>query len=241
MRHRQQKPRLKKVQGLTQRELAFDAIRDAIFAGRFSPGDAITIRQLVEELGLGAMPVREGVQQLASLGALEFLPNRSVRVPFYTIEELEKIFQARILLESFATSLAAKFMTAKDFARMSDILPRIFDRTSSISDRLKANFQFHFTIYRASQSHYIEEMIERLWLRIGPLHFQAYRSAKEDLDEFLNVLPLHRKLISTLKARNGEGASKIMSELLTLSLQWYRRHTESFEDVRREELNRRKP
>lgn len=219
--------RIARVKGQTLRELAFGEIRRAMLAGRFFAGEAITIRELAEELGLGVMPVREGVHQLASQGALEFLPNRSVRVPFHTIAELEKVFEARILLESYATEAAAELMSRSDIKNISSVTDKIFDMSRPVRERLHANYDFHFTIYNACGSPYILEMIERLWLRIGPLHFGAFRSSQWDQEEFLSVRPLHGQLVEALSRRQGAAAGEILTVLLNKSLDWYRRHTDS--------------
>lgn len=220
-------PKVAPVKGFTLRELAFSELRSAILAGRFAPGEAITIRELADQMKLGVMPVREGVQQLASQGALEFLPNRSVRVPLHTLEELRKIFEARILLESFATKKAASALAPAQIADLRGILATL-KQTSTPGDAARAledNFRFHFTIYEASDQPYIVDMIEKLWLRIGPLHLRVFRSTDVDQHEFFSVLPEHVELLDALEAGDGPKASAIMASLLRRSLAWYERHT----------------
>jgi DNA-binding GntR family transcriptional regulator len=219
-------PHIAAIRGYTLRELAFEELRRAILAGRFAPGEAITIRELAEQMNLGVMPVREGVQQLASLGALEFLPNRSVRVPHHGQDELRKIFEARSLLEGYATEQAAALISPRDIATLRRLLKMMKFTASPVDSReaLENNYRFHFTIYQASQSRYIVEMIEKLWLRIGPLHLLVFQANLADQDEFFSVLPLHAELIDALHAREGGRAGKIMRDLLQSSLGWYDSH-----------------
>jgi DNA-binding GntR family transcriptional regulator len=214
------------VKGYTLRELAFSELRSAILAGRFAPGEAITIRELADQMKLGIMPVREGVQQLASQGALEFLPNRSVRVPVHTLDELRKIFEARILLECYATEKAADTLTPAQIDKLRRTLDKLKD-LPNISDAAKAlenNFAFHFTIYEACGSPYIVDMIEKLWLRIGPLHLRVFHSTVTEKQAFFSVLPLHVELLDALAAHDGKAAGRIMGDLLVRSLAWYEQH-----------------
>ena len=218
-------PRVAPVKGYTLRELAFSELRRAILAGRFAPGEAITIRELAEQMNLGVMPVREGVQQLASQGALEFLPNRSVRVPMHRPDELRKIFEARTLLEAYATEQAASHLGPKETSALRNLLDAMTAATpADASKALQDNYRFHFTIYEACRSRYIVEMIETLWLRIGPLHLRVFRASLADQDEFFSVIPTHTKLIDALESHDGSRAGAIMRDLLQSSLGWYERH-----------------
>ncbi len=219
-------PKVGRVKGYTLRELAYGELRAALLSGRFSPGEAITVRELAEMMQLGFMPVREGVQQLASQGALEFLPNRSVRVPVYTLSEVRKIYEARILIECYAVEQAAKNITDDQVATLNAGLQEMFacPADTEARDKLKANYDFHFQIYDACDSSYIVEMIERLWLRIGPLHISVFNSAPADREDFLAVQPQHVDLVKALRAHEPERAKEIMLSLLQKSLSWYERH-----------------
>ncbi len=218
--------KVNRVKSETLRELAYKELRGALLAGHFSPGEQISIRELSEQMGLGVMPVREGVQQLASQGTLEFLPNRSVRVPVHTTSELRQIFAARALLECHAVARAAENISEKELARLSKIMERMFLQklTMPIKDIVAANYDFHFGIYRHCESPYIVEMIEGLWLRISPLHIDIFKAAKKDQTDFFSVYPLHMKLLAALGAREGEKASAIMKSLLDKSLEWHCTH-----------------
>lgn len=219
-------PKVGRVRGYTLRELAYGELRAALLSGRFAPGEAITVRELAEMMNLGFMPVREGVQQLASQGALEFLPNRSVRVPVYTLEEVRKIYDARILIECHAVEQAARHITDEQVAALTQSLQEMFARPAEVEarDKLKANYDFHFQIYKACGSRYILEMIERLWLRIGPLHISVFNSAPADREDFLAVQPQHVELVNALRGHDSAHAKQIMLSLLQKSQAWYERH-----------------
>jgi DNA-binding GntR family transcriptional regulator len=221
-----QRNKVRRVQGQTLRELAYGELRRAVLTGQFAPGEPITIAELSKQLGIGAMPTREAVQQLASQGAFEFLPNRSVRVPVIAQGELESLFEARLLLEGFVTARAAENITREDLARISANLETLIERTRKrvAADCLAANFEFHFSIYRASRSPYVVEMIEHLWLRMSPLHIRVFRTSKADQDDFLSAMPKHRKLVEALRKGDAAKAQATITAMLEQSLEWDRRH-----------------
>lgn len=215
------------VRGKTLRVLAYDELRHAVLTGQFAPGEPITIAELSKQLRIGVMPTREAVQQLASQGAFEFLPNRSVRVPVIAESELASLFEARLLLEGFATTRAAENITSEELSHLAATLDTLNDRTRTraAADSLAANFDFHFSIYRASRSPYVVEMIEQLWLRMSPLHVRVFRASKREQDDFLSAMPKHRTLLEALRRRDAAKAQATIAAMLAQSLAWHRRHT----------------
>ncbi len=221
-----QRNQVRRVQGQTLRELAYGELRRAVLTGQFAPGESITVAELSKQLGIGLMPTREAVQQLASQGAFEFLPNRSVRVPEIAGDQLEKLFAARQLLEGFATAEAARCMTREEAAGVSARLDELIERLKSrdAAECLEANFEFHFAIYRASRSPYVLQMIELLWLGMSPLQRKVFRAPKKEQDAFLSALPKHRTLVAALRAGDARKARETIEAMLTQSRDWHILH-----------------
>lgn len=213
------------MRGRTLREVAYDELRQSLLEGRFAPGEAVTVAELSGQLGIGLMPTREAVQQLASRGAFEFLPNRSVRVPVIAGEELASLFDARFLLEGFATARAAENITREELSRVSANLAQLIEhaRTRAAAECLAANFEFHFSIYCASRSPLVVEMIEHLWLRMSPLHVRVFRASKRDQDDFLSAMPKHRILVDALRRGDKAKAQTTINAMLAQSLKWHQR------------------
>lgn len=217
--------KLNRVRPETLRELAYKEIRWALLLGNFVPGEVITVRELANALGLGLTPVREGVQLLSSQGALEFLPNRSVRVPTYTAEGLKKLFEARILNESYAAEQAVPHLRSTTIRRLHDHLEELHSAIDLVQPEigLKANFEFHFTVYRAAQSPYLLDIVERLWLGVGPLHAAPYRASPTERAAYAGANSQHRRLMGAIEAGDGKAAGEAVRDLLRYSLGWYLR------------------
>ena len=213
------------MRGATLRELASREIARALFTGRFAPGEAVTIAALASELGIGVTPVREAVQQLAAEGAFELLPNRSVRVPTIDADDLDKLFEARILLEAEAAALAAERTTTAEAASVAALLATLEKRLSrrAVLPSLTANFEFHFAIYRASRSPYIVGMIERLWLRMSPLQVKVFAAPNADQADFFSAMPLHRSLVEAIAGRDAGRARTTLARMLMQSRDWHRK------------------
>lgn len=216
-------PKVDPVRGATLRELASAAIAHALFTGRFSPGEAVTIAALAGEMGIGVTPVREAVQQLASEGAFELLPNRSVRVPDIDARDLGDLFEARLLLESQAAAFAAQRRSDAEAAEIAAHLATLEKRLAKGAPlpALEANFDFHFSIYRAARSPYVVDMIERLWLRMSPLQVKVFAASRAEQAEFFTAMPAHRALVEAVEKGDADRARAHLARMLTQSRDWH--------------------
>ena len=207
------------------RERTYRALKRALLAGRFAPGQSITIKSLAEALGTGVMPVRESVQRLVCQGALCVAPNRSVRIPAPTQAEFEEILDLRLLLECHAGALAADRISAPEVAsiaaRERDLHDMVAGRATS-EQLLAANQEFHFSVYSAARSSHLLQLIELLWLRIGPLLIEPLRPEASNREAYLQGMVAHAELVHALQARDAERCAGALRTILTRSADWYR-------------------
>jgi DNA-binding GntR family transcriptional regulator len=165
------------VQGLgradrsTLQDRIYDKLTNAIMSGLFVPGQPITIRGLAATLGTSPIPVREAIRRLTSERALEVLRNGSIAVPKMTRAKFEDLRRSRILIEGFATELAARNLTRSDIGKLEDECRKI--DTAKLAGRRRDTLlhtkRFRFIIYEATRSETLVPIIESLWLQVGPL------------------------------------------------------------------------
>jgi len=232
----EQTAKVGKVQHRTLRELAFEELRREFIAGDFAPGDSVTIAELSARLEVGLMPTREAVQHLASLGAFEFMPNRSVRVPICSLKEIDELYTARILNESHAGRLAAANCEPEGCALLREQLENLEQAVESrdVAAVQIANADFDFAIYRMSGNSFLFDVIERLWLRIGPLYRAIWRAKSSQFVGVEDVIPTHRKLIDLIEAREEEAVGQLIEKLLLISRDWILEHPEVLQSSGRE-------
>ncbi|MFG3349461.1 FCD domain-containing protein [Streptomyces sp. NPDC048018] len=75
------------------------ALRTALVGGELVPGEVYSAPALGDRFGVSATPVREAMQQLATEGAVEVVPNRGFRVTERTPRELAELAEVRALIE----------------------------------------------------------------------------------------------------------------------------------------------
>ncbi|MQY14170.1 hypothetical protein SRB5_43320 [Streptomyces sp. RB5] len=82
----------------TLRSQLADALRDEILAGRLAPGQNITVKQLAEQYGVSATPVREALVDLAGQGLLDVEEHRGYAVHSFTADDFRTMVQARAVV-----------------------------------------------------------------------------------------------------------------------------------------------
>ncbi|MDO9222346.1 MAG: GntR family transcriptional regulator [Caulobacter sp.] len=225
------KAQLSRISRETQQERVFRELSRGLLAGVFAPGEVVSIRALCVQLGAGAMPVRESVQRLVGQGALEALPNRTLRVPEMSTEAFEDLMRLRTALEPMAAGLAAESADAEDiqhFHRLHAELEQAV-RARNVGEALRLNTELHFAIYQAAGAPMLAAVIEGLWLRLGPL-LRVIFSSPDVLDSiFDQIWSRHSNLDQALARRDAAGAKAALAQIIALTDRWFA-HNHHFVD-----------
>jgi DNA-binding GntR family transcriptional regulator len=183
-------------------ERVYRRVRDAIAAGRFAPGVALTIRGIAEELGVSPMPAREAIRRLVAERALEMHENRRVSVPRMTRARFDELVTARTLLEPEA---AVRALPHCDRALVEEIraIDNRIDTALAEGDGeayLVGNREFHFRIYSLADAQVLLPLIESLWLQSGPFMRVVYGRIGTSY-----VVDQHKEAIAAIERGDAEG------------------------------------
>jgi DNA-binding GntR family transcriptional regulator len=202
----------------TDNARAYTALKQAVLAGGFKPGEVVTLRGLAKRLVIGDTPVREAIKRLISEGAFEALPNRSARVPLLDRREIQQILDLRILLESNAAALAAQNITLHQIEQLRSY-HKAMGAAVAIDDSQaygELNMAFHFEIYRIADNKTLATLIEALWLRMAPFVSRTRSLITGDADQAWRVAcGQHEALLAALQTRDAEAAQSAMREDLS--------------------------
>ncbi|MFE5792744.1 GntR family transcriptional regulator [Streptomyces sp. NPDC056503] len=75
-----------------------DALRDEVLAGRLRPGQEFTVKQIAEQYGVSATPVREALVDLCGQGLLDSDQHRGFRVHRFSVADYRQMVEARMLV-----------------------------------------------------------------------------------------------------------------------------------------------
>ena len=145
-------------------------LRKRLFIGKIAPGSELSTRGLAGELGVSQTPVRDALSRLAAEGAVEIRSKRRVQVPTMSTSRYEDLLRCRLLLEPEAAVQALPGVDGERLSRLRESNASI-ERAAKHKDweaLMEHNHAFHFTLYRAQEQNTLTQLIETLWLQLGP-------------------------------------------------------------------------
>jgi DNA-binding GntR family transcriptional regulator len=153
---------------MTKQERAYRAIRERILSGKYGPGYRIVIDSLAEELGISALPVREGIRRLEAEGLVVYRPNAGAQVapaePGVFQEELTLL----AVIEGYATALAAPHLGPAEIRRLNEINDTMVEAMEELDPLRfgKLNHEFHNLINEHCPNAALLDMLRDLARRL---------------------------------------------------------------------------
>ncbi|MEL6963405.1 MAG: GntR family transcriptional regulator [Pseudomonadota bacterium] len=200
-------PKIAKIDQSKLRENVYESLRDAFTRGEFAPGDSVNLRGLADQLGTSMTPVREAVRRLVAEGALIDTPSRTLMVPPFDARRMQDLKKARLALEVIVLDQAMDRIDDEALTEMEAILspPKRPDRTSP---DLQQNYDFHFSLYRRSQSEVLLPLIEALWLQYGAyLNLIIHDQKASQMDEHEH----HHEIVKALRKDDRREAKEALT------------------------------
>ena len=198
------------VRGKTLGDQAYTSLRDALASGALPPGHRLTVRGLVDLLGIGFTPAREALNRLAAEGCLESGQGRGLFVPSLTLARYEESFTIRMALEPMAATAALPHLSDADI----DALVGIQDSLLAAKKRkdyvtvLARNREFHFSIYRQCAMPTLLAILDSLYLQTGPTLRLLYPRYEREWKGGIN----HAAVLDALRARDARSLVKAIRQ-----------------------------
>jgi DNA-binding GntR family transcriptional regulator len=93
----------------TRVQEVYDRIRGSLLGGELAPGSKLKLNDFTAQYGVSLSVVREAVTRLAGEGLVDASPQRGFAVATLTIDDLQDLTRARVLIETLALSESIKF------------------------------------------------------------------------------------------------------------------------------------
>jgi len=148
------------------------ALEADIDNGVLLPGDILDERKLAERFQVSRTPVREAIQQLATVGQVEIIPRQGVFISRMSISQLRAMFELLAEMEGACAKLAARRMQDPWRTMMVDAVERCLALCDG-DDMLaygQANADFHEALYQGCHNRYVAEQV-----RLARRRTQSYR------------------------------------------------------------------
>ncbi len=183
-------------------DLAYQHLYRQIADHKIKPGSKLIISRLAADFGTSTIPIREALSRLLLTRFVTFEPNRGYHVAQPpTLEQIEQLFQARLVLESGAIDIGHKFLTNETSDKLEKInfnlsATNVGTNFEEMKDFTTLDQEFHTILIELSNNAYICDSYTRL-----AYHHQTYRNNfGRGIPDKAQIVREHNQIISALRS-----------------------------------------
>jgi DNA-binding GntR family transcriptional regulator len=212
--------RLKK-QSLTDSTVR--ALRDAIFAGSYLPGQRLVEEEVSDQLGVSRIVVREAFFHLKSQGLATGEHNRGKTVAALSFDDIAELIPLRLLMESLAATWAARRVTPAEGEALKKRMSKFTRGITKYSAYVEIDFEMHKAIWELAGNKQLVVMLERL---AGPMIGLASRMYAPLLDDLITKEReahdgSHSKIVEAIcTGRPADARHAMQTHILSFWKQW---------------------
>lgn len=199
----------------------YNLIMKEILSGKFQPGDKILIKNLSGKYNVSTTPIREALTKLENEGVLAKEPYKSYEIREYSYEEIKKIYEARMIIETQVVKLATQKLDKTMDKKFQSILKRSKQviKEEKYEEFNECNSEFHFCLFETAANDYLLEMMKNINKQIMILNYQAFPEYNDkEILRLKEALKEHQDIYNYIKNKNGDQASSLMKKHLLESL-----------------------
>jgi DNA-binding GntR family transcriptional regulator len=183
-------------------------LQEEILSGSLKPGERLVEQKLASELGIGQPTMREALKELENQGFVRKVPNKGTYVTNLSTDDLKKILEVRICLESVAIYHAARNATEADLSKLEEIV-RTMDsavKALNLANFQKADVEFHRKVWNLSGNEYIGAALERVLFGLLAFGLVGQHGADTGLAEAVET---HKQVVEGLRSRDPKQARSV--------------------------------
>ncbi len=201
----------------TIREQVYQILRDDICQGVYAPGTRLQEVELAESLCVSRSPVREALRALAADGLLLEIPNKGVYVKEFTVQDIEEIYDLRVMLESYGILHSTGHITSIRRERLLSYLSEMenYLRKDDLKAYTSADERLHNHIVHLGDNSLINDTYDR----VRSMNQQFRILSLMDKDRFRESLDEHREIVHALVTGDLKRADEINRHHLELARQ----------------------
>lgn len=188
------------------RVAVLDKLKRAILDGTLKAGELLSENKIAADFGVSRTPVREALRVLEREGFVTMLPGRKVIVSVPSPQDIEEIYDIRLIVETEALrrirpehqdTIAA---LERCVAEAEEAL-----RHGNIAELQRINTAFHMTLVAALDNERLRRFIDSVHDAAARLRLYSLgeRDWAQDSEEE------HKQIVALLKQGNNEGAVQV--------------------------------
>ncbi len=202
-------------------KLLSEKLKEAIVAGKITPGERLEENDLAASLKVGPVALREALRALEAQGYVTIRPDNAVVVSKPTREEIEDYYTIAGALEGLAARLAVERAAPAEVSRLKELhlaLKEACQKRDPIR-YFDANASFHRFIAEIARNERLYRMVDQLRQEIHKTRVLALRSPQR-LDSSMRE---HDQIMDAFLKKNPALAETTMVRHLNNQLQSLRK------------------
>lgn len=191
-------------------ERVFQALKRDIITGHFKPGEGLMETVLAKRYATSRTPVRQAAARAEHENLLRSVPNKGYFVKPISIEELNELYQWRMIIEGACAELAAKKPhTPEVLKQMRHYATVDYDggNRQSYVRFIEADRGFHVGLARMTRNRFLLQTVEELRNWVDRLLHVSI-----EVDDHVVLLASHLEIFRAVEERNPQLAKKRMVE-----------------------------
>jgi DNA-binding GntR family transcriptional regulator len=204
------------------RKQVYKHLREQILNHVIEPSSRLVEAQIAKEIGISRTPVREALHLLEKDGFVESIPRVGYRVKKLALDELDEIFEIRLVNEKLACRWAIKKIDDASIRALEKNIAKTKSALKKGSPHLFLRYDeaFHEILVKSAGSKHLFnvcQQLRRLMLRYRSESIKTAPSVE-------NALVGHARILAGLKNKDMNGLEAALVEHLNYSREDIRKH-----------------
>ncbi|RDG36072.1 GntR family transcriptional regulator [Streptomyces corynorhini] len=208
----------------TLRQQIADALRDEVLAGRLLPGQEFTVKQIAEQYGVSATPVREALVDLSAQDLLDSDQHRGFRVHQFSVDDFRGMTEARALIvDAVFRDLEGERLAARAHGAVLVSVRRRAEeaaraaRGGDLNILIGYDLRFWRELGALVANRYVAEFLHRLRVQAWVFSVPFLR---EDAEGGKWLWSGHERLVDALTLGDAAAVRTVIAEYDDHSLRW---------------------
>jgi DNA-binding GntR family transcriptional regulator len=185
-----------------------------LVTGAVGPHDDLDEASLTRRLNHGRTPLREALKRLTHEGFVIWPPRRPPRPVSFDMTAMQRLWEARLVLEETVARFAAIRISDEQLTRVSELCEAIRHAVlnQNTYEATEYDYAFHVAVAEGSDNPYMADTVSHLNCVGLPLWYRAHRVFGTE-DSYAD----HNAIVQALASRDPEAAAATVVDHIRLS------------------------
>ena len=161
------------------KDAVYHSILDDILSDKYSAGEILNEKALIERYGFSKTPIREALICLCNDDVLRNIPRFGYEITAFKLDDVREMMQFRYYTESGVLVQGARFLTPSHIQELRDINRQCEEAGADLWLHWDMNTRFHVSMMNFCNNSFAAAELQRCMLRLKLAYSQLYRHNPE--------------------------------------------------------------